>query len=440
PNVATRPSFLNVHSPRSFGASKLAKTALFSSANDISDAIRHLTLGDLREQCRARGLNPGGGQEALRQRVRDHMGETGDVSIRTMQTASQQDEDAHFSANNYQRPGGNQNLGNRLTNRPSSRVMAPPGGVSQIQFGERPDLDARQPAVTRAAEDLLAKMGLGDTDQMLGNQYGGYDTPAAGARNAPMQGHLGRGDPSHYGPSQVDFGGYQMTHAAPPPPGPGQGMLSQDMVAQTDATIKAMTMAELRTECRNRGVSPAGSLVALRERLGEHMVATQDPSMGGQTTAVTHGSAHGHGNGSVNEAMHGNPGSGNNYARPGGQQNVGNFLADRPSSRVLAPPGGNTQISFGDHTLPGYGSPAPKAAPSAPTQAAPAPYGVSSGNTSSRDSGYVAGHSSQDMNVGHMANNYSRPNGQQNVGNYITGRNSSRVLAPPGGKSQITFG
>ncbi|KAJ9517131.1 hypothetical protein QJQ45_009107 [Haematococcus lacustris] len=322
------------------------------SANDISDAIRHLTLGDLREQCRARGLNPG-------------------------------DEDAHFSANNYQRPGGNQNLGNRLTNRPSSRVMAPPGGVSQIQFGERPDLDARQPAVTRAAEDLLAKMGLGDTDQMLGNQYGGYDTPAAGARNAPMQGHLGR------------------------------GMLSQDMVAQTDATIKAMTMAELRTECRNRGVSPAGSLVALRERLGD---------------------------GSVNEAMHGNPGSGNNYARPGGQQNVGNFLADRPSSRVLAPPGGNTQISFGDHTLPGYGSPAPKAAPSAPTQAAPAPYGVSSGNTPSRDPGYVAGHSSQDMNVGHMANNYSRPNGQQNVGNYITGRNSSRVLAPPGGKSQITFG
>lgn len=39
--------------------------------------------------------------------------------------------------------------------------------------------------------------------------------------------------------------------------------------------------------------------------------------------------------------------TGNNYARPGGQQNVGNFLSDRPSSRVLAPPGGKSQITFG---------------------------------------------------------------------------------------------
>lgn len=36
-------------------------------------------------------------------------------------------------------------------------------------------------------------------------------------------------------------------------------------------------------------------------------------------------------------------------------------------------------------------------------------------------------------------NNYSRPEGQ-NVGNFLTNRNSSRVLAPPGGASQIFFG
>jgi SPIRAL1-like protein len=39
-------------------------------------------------------------------------------------------------------------------------------------------------------------------------------------------------------------------------------------------------------------------------------------------------------------------GKSNNYARPEGQ-NVGNFLTDRASSRVLAPPGGASQISFG---------------------------------------------------------------------------------------------
>ena len=37
---------------------------------------------------------------------------------------------------------------------------------------------------------------------------------------------------------------------------------------------------------------------------------------------------------------------GNNYNRSEGQ-NVGNFITDKPSSRVLAPPGGGSQICFG---------------------------------------------------------------------------------------------
>lgn len=36
----------------------------------------------------------------------------------------------------------------------------------------------------------------------------------------------------------------------------------------------------------------------------------------------------------------------NNYVRPEGQ-NVGNFITDRPSSRVLAPPGGGSNITLG---------------------------------------------------------------------------------------------
>jgi SPIRAL1-like protein len=38
-----------------------------------------LLLKDLRIQCRARGLNPGGSREALLERVRDHMLETGNL-------------------------------------------------------------------------------------------------------------------------------------------------------------------------------------------------------------------------------------------------------------------------------------------------------------------------------------------------------------------------
>ena len=37
--------------------------------------------------------------------------------------------------------------------------------------------------------------------------------------------------------------------------------------------------------------------------------------------------------------------SDNNYSRPAGQ-NVGNFLTDKPSSRVLAPPGGASTFRF----------------------------------------------------------------------------------------------
>ena len=43
--------------------------------------------------------------------------------------------------------------------------------------------------------------------------------------------------------------------------------------------------------------------------------------------------------------------TGNNYSRSEGQ-NVGNFLTDRPSSRVLAPPGGGSQITFGNEPSP----------------------------------------------------------------------------------------
>lgn len=41
--------------------------------------------------------------------------------------------------------------------------------------------------------------------------------------------------------------------------------------------------------------------------------------------------------------------------------------------------------------------------------------------------------------VGFHKNNYYRPEGQ-NVGNFITDRSSSRVLAPPGGQTNVTLG
>jgi SPIRAL1-like protein len=82
----------------------------------------------------------------------------------------------------------------------------------------------------------------------------------------------------------------------------------------------------------------------------------------------------------------------NNYSRPEGQ-NVGNFLSDRPSSRVLAAPGGASSIVFGSDE-----------------PAAPAP-------RSGRAPGSLAPASDHHMS----SNNYARPDGQ-NCGNFLTDR------------------
>ena len=173
----------------------------------------------------------------------------------------------------------------------------------------------------------------------------------------------------------------------------------------------------------------------------------------------------------------------NNYARPAGQQNVGNYLTGRPSSRVLAPPGGATSLVFGDDgSEGGVGAAASGAASSrAPVAVARAPYAqdgdeeemmVASAHGQEQEqqeeqeaaaaeqeqkepAAPVPNAPSARVNFGvsgigqgecHAAekgaasnNNYVRSEGQ-NVGNFLSGRPTSRVLAPPGGKSSITFG
>jgi hypothetical protein len=58
--------------------------------------------------------------------------------------------------------------------------------------------------------------------------------------------------------------------------------------------------------------------------------------------------------------------TGNNYVRPDGQ-NVGNFLGDRPSSRVLAAPGGASNFSL-SHESGAKAPPAPPVSAPEPVQ------------------------------------------------------------------------
>jgi SPIRAL1-like protein len=49
-----------------------------SASAAVRDLVRPLLLQDLRIQCRARGLNPGGGRDTLADRLVEHMLATGD--------------------------------------------------------------------------------------------------------------------------------------------------------------------------------------------------------------------------------------------------------------------------------------------------------------------------------------------------------------------------
>mmetsp|Transcript_17545 Transcript_17545/g.48967 ORF Transcript_17545/g.48967 Transcript_17545/m.48967 type:complete len:212 (+) Transcript_17545:136-771(+) len=164
------------------------------------------------------------------------------------------------------------------------------------------------------------------------------------------------------------------------------------LTPEAQKQVDSMLLKDLRVELRSRGLNPAGGAEALRERLTESIVGGAAPLSSGQVAVPMDP-----------ERMS------NNYTRSNGQ-NVGNFITDRPTSRVLEQPGGKSQISFG------WEEPEQKVAPK---NVAPA-----------------AADENTDTNVG---NNYSRPDGQ-NVGNFITDRPSSKVLAPPGGGSNVILG
>ena len=127
--------------------------------------------------------------------------------------------------------------------------------------------------------------------------------------------------------------------------------------------------------------------------------------------------------------------SSNAYAT-GSNQNAGNFITDRPTTRVHAPPGGRSQISFGSVMAPDRAithsgmtrdallSLKNKKVAKPVTQSTVAPKVSASNNTT----------------TARISSNAYATGSNQNSGNFITDRPTTRVHAPPGGKSSIMFG
>lgn len=174
--------------------------------------------------------------------------------------------------------------------------------------------------------------------------------------------------------------------------------------------------------------------------------------------------------------------SSNAYAS-GVNQNAGNFLTEKPITKIHAPPGGVSSISFGDQhasepAAAGAAKPQqPGLALGTPTQPAtpesaestedgpapirmmelpPAPSAVEEAEEEQEEVGEgetaaaaaVVPPPAPETEVtaadgggaSTVSSNAYASGSNQNSGNFMTGRPTTRVRAPPGGASSITFG
>ena len=114
---------------------------------------------------------------------------------------------------------------------------------------------------------------------------------------------------------------------------------------------------------------------------------------------------------------------GSNAYASGANQNCGNVITDRPTTRLHAPPGGSSSICLSDGSseivAPRAATGRTPLADAAPPAATAEP--VFGANAKKGSNAYASG-------------------ANQNCGNVLTDRPTTRLHAPPGGASSVTFG
>ena len=207
------------------------------------------------------------------------------------------------ACNNYTRPQGCQNIGNHLTGRPTSRVLAPPGGRSSVVLGG------------------------GDARPAGGAHSYGYGFGYGAAAAAPFSG----GSSYRAGSSGGSYGRAGSSGGGARSGGGGYTSAAE----RARAAVRSVRFAEAPATF---GCGAAGAST-WRDSPPRHHAPAPAP-------APLHSSLQPPpppGTLSVGAWAR----DGNNYAREGGCQNTGNWLTDRRTCRVLAPPGGASSVVLG---------------------------------------------------------------------------------------------
>jgi SPIRAL1-like protein len=134
----------------------------------------------------------------------------------------------------------------------------------------------------------------------------------------------------------------------------------------------------------------------------------------------------------------------------GANQNCGNVLTDRPTTRLHAPPGGKSQIasilSWDTDESDSHANKRAQREARGPAVPAPAHFGVDpmqqrgpAQNFENRRNDYTASSQAAGGHSGVSSNAYAS-GANQNCGNVLTDRRTTKVTAPPGGHSSIVFG
>jgi len=369
--------------------------------------------------------------------------------------------------------GSSANTGNQLGSRSSTRVAQNPGGNSSFSLGWGDPSNAtkvvrQQPTYAPPAQGGASVFGTGGSGAGgYGGNYGaaprgggGFGNSYGGAAPAPGPAPGGYGGYPGGAPGGAPGGSYGGgapggAYGGGAPGGaygaaPTNNFSSGDYLPQSLNTapqfrgggdaLESMAGGPLTTSPMTRRRQQHNDFAALQPKPVSPKVA-RAAEASSRRVGIGYSPTHG-----GNDAF-GARGrvSSNSYAS-GSSQNTGNVITDRSSTRVAQQPGGNSSLSLGWGGS-GGGATHSNRRQQQQQQQQPPPqqqqqYSYPGGAQQQQGRYGASGSTAFGANPDRMRNSSNAfANGSnQNTGNYITDRSSTRIHAPPGGRSTFTFG